>query len=119
MTGNSRILTLPGVATALLLIGAGDARASMVAYWNFDELGGSIANASVGGVNGALNGGAVFVPGAPNPQSGSVYLMTEDRIKPAGIPPAAALKCLTRLGAGSSALLHEIRDLDPHTTKVQ
>ena len=62
---------------------------------------------------------AVFVPGAPNPQSGSVYLMTEDRIKPAGIPPAAALKCLTRLGAGSNALLRKIHDLDTHTTKVQ
>ena len=62
---------------------------------------------------------AVFVPGVPNPQSGSVYLMTEDRIKPVGIPPAAALKCLTRLGAGSSALLREIDGLDTHTTKVQ
>ena len=60
-----------------------------------------------------LEGGhvAVFVPGAPNPQSGSVFLMTEDRIKPAGIPPRAALKCLMRLGAGSSALLREARDL--------
>jgi uncharacterized membrane protein len=54
---------------------------------------------------------AVFVPEAPNPQSGSVYLMTEDRIKPLGIPPKAALKCLTRLGAGSSALLRETHDL--------
>src|SRR5438876_3784033 len=63
---------------------------------------------------------AVFVPGAPNPQSGSVYLMTEDRIKPAGIPPAVALKCLTRLGAGSSALLRETPTLGTtHTTKVQ
>ncbi len=63
---------------------------------------------------------AVFVSGAPNPQSGSVYLMTEDRIKPAGIPPAAALKCLTRLGAGSSVLLREIPTLGTtHTTKVQ
>ena len=53
---------------------------------------------------------AVFVPGAPNPQLGSVYFMTEDRTRPAGIPPAAALKCLTRLGAGSSALLREIHD---------
>ena len=48
---------------------------------------------------------AVFVPGAPSPQSGSVYFMTEDRIKLADIPPAAALKCLRRLGAGSNALL--------------
>ena len=63
---------------------------------------------------------AVFVPGAPNPQSGSVYLMTEDRIKPAGIPPAVALKCLTRLGAGSSGLLRETPTLGTtHTTNVQ
>jgi len=46
--------------------------------------------------------------------------MTEDRIKPAGIPPAVALKCLTRLGAGSSALLRNIQDSGTmHTTKVQ
>jgi len=30
-----------------------------------------------------------------------------------------ALKCLTRLGAGSSALLRETHELDTHTTKVQ
>ena len=48
---------------------------------------------------------AVFVPGAPNPQSGSVYYMTAERVTPADIPPAAALKCLQRLGAGSGALL--------------
>ena len=64
---------------------------------------------------------AVFVPGAPNPQSGSVFLMTEDRIKSAGIPPAVALKCLTRLGAGSSVLLRETHDLGTttHITKIQ
>jgi uncharacterized membrane protein len=51
---------------------------------------------------------AVFVPGAPNPQLGVVYFMTSDRVKPADIPPAATLKCLRRLGAGSDALLHGI-----------
>ena len=57
-----------------------------------------------------LEGGqvAVFVPGAPSPQSGSVYFMTEDRIKAVNIPPASALKCLRRLGAGSTALLRGI-----------
>jgi uncharacterized membrane protein len=54
-----------------------------------------------------LEGGqvAVFVPGAPNPQSGSVYFMTEDRIRLVDIPSTAALKCLKRYGMGSSALL--------------
>ena len=49
---------------------------------------------------------AVFVPGAPNPQSGSVYFMTQDRIKTVDIPPARVLKCLRRLGGGSNDILH-------------
>ena len=52
---------------------------------------------------------AVFVPGAPNPHSGSIYFMTEDRIKPIGIEPTAALKCLKRLGVGSSELLRSLK----------
>ncbi len=51
---------------------------------------------------------AVFVPGAPNAQSGSVYFMTQDRIKEVDIPVAGALKCLRRLGAGSDALLRGV-----------
>jgi hypothetical protein len=54
-----------------------------------------------------LEGGhvAVFVPGAPNPLSGSVYFMTQDRIKAVDIPASGAMKCLRRVGAGSKALL--------------
>lgn len=48
---------------------------------------------------------AVYVPGAPNPASGSVYFMTEDRIKPLDMPMANALKCVRRLGVGSNGLL--------------
>jgi len=48
---------------------------------------------------------ALFVPGAPNPWSGSVYFMTEDRIKPLNVPVMSALNCLKRLGIGSNALL--------------
>jgi len=47
----------------------------------------------------------VFLPGAPSPQSGAVYLMSSDRVTPVGVPPAATLKCLKRLGAGSKELL--------------
>jgi uncharacterized membrane protein len=48
---------------------------------------------------------AVFVPGAPSPSSGSIYFMTEDRIKPLGLPLTQALKSIKRLGVGSNALL--------------
>jgi uncharacterized membrane protein len=56
---------------------------------------------------------AVFVPGAPNPLSGSLFFLPEDRIKPAHIPPAAALKCLKRLGAGSNVLLRGLSLTNP------
>ncbi|MGD0350212.1 MAG: DUF502 domain-containing protein [Verrucomicrobiota bacterium] len=47
----------------------------------------------------------VFVPGVPNASAGDVYLMNPDRVTPLEVPPARALKCLKRLGAGSNALL--------------
>ena len=43
---------------------------------------------------------AVFVPDAPRPWSGSVYLMTEDRFKRLDVSLPAALKCLRRFGHG-------------------
>ena len=57
-----------------------------------------------------LDGGhvAVFVPGAPNPLSGSVYFMTEDRIKTIDIPAAGAMKCLKRVGVGANTLLRGV-----------
>jgi uncharacterized membrane protein len=48
---------------------------------------------------------AVFVPDAPNPLSGSVYLMGPDRVRHTEIPVAAALKCLRQLGAGAHGRL--------------
>jgi len=47
----------------------------------------------------------VFIPDAPSPWSGSIFIMTEDRIKPIDVPNKAVLKCIQRLGAGSNALL--------------
>jgi uncharacterized membrane protein len=48
---------------------------------------------------------AVFVPGAPNVWSGSVYLMTEERFQRVGISRVEAVKCLRRLGVGANELL--------------
>ena len=47
---------------------------------------------------------AVFVPGVPNPQSGSLYFMSEDSIKTTDVSFNSAIKCLTSYGKGSKAL---------------
>jgi uncharacterized membrane protein len=54
-----------------------------------------------------IDGGhvAVFVPDAPNPWSGSVFFMPEDRVKSLDLSRAQLLKCLNRLGVGSNSLL--------------
>ena len=48
---------------------------------------------------------AVFIPGAPNPHSGSIQFLKEDRVRPIEVPEQSALKILKRLGAGASTLL--------------
>ena len=47
---------------------------------------------------------SIFVPGAPDPHSGSVFFFSTDTVRPAGIKLAAGLNCLRRCGAGASAL---------------
>lgn len=47
----------------------------------------------------------LFVPGAPTPTSGSVYYMTEDRVRPLDVPVLAAMGCMMRLGLGSRDLI--------------
>jgi uncharacterized membrane protein len=48
---------------------------------------------------------AVFVPGAPDPKSGSIYLLTDDRFKVVDVPRHEAMKCIKGLGIGAKALL--------------
>ena len=47
---------------------------------------------------------SIFIPGAPNPHSGSVFFFSADNVRPAGVKMAAALNCLRRCGAGALAL---------------
>ena len=47
---------------------------------------------------------SIFVPGAPDPHSGSVFFFSTDSVRPAGVKMAAALNCLRRCGAGASEL---------------
>jgi uncharacterized membrane protein len=51
----------------------------------------------------------VFVPSAPTPAAGSIYDLTEDRLKLLDVPVSAALGCIMRLGVGS----HEPFDRRP------
>lgn len=50
---------------------------------------------------------AVYIPGAPNPLSGSVYFLEKERIKKTTISMKDAMKCLRGLGTGSNNLLKE------------
>jgi uncharacterized membrane protein len=45
---------------------------------------------------------SIFVPGAPNPHSGSVFFFPTEVVRPVGIKLAAGLNCLRRCGAGAS-----------------
>ena len=47
---------------------------------------------------------SIFVPGAPDPHSGSVFFFPTDSVRPAGVKMASALDCLRRCGAGATAL---------------
>ena len=49
----------------------------------------------------------VFIPQAPNPFSGTVFYLTEDRVRPLDVPVTAAVKCIRRLGAGSKELFKQ------------
>ena len=47
----------------------------------------------------------VFIPDAPSPWAGGVFILTEDRIKPLNVPSTAALKSLQRYGEGTGAIV--------------
>lgn len=54
-----------------------------------------------------LEGGrvVVYLPGAPNPWSGSVCIVTEDRIQPIDATMILAVKTIKHLGRGSGELI--------------
>ena len=62
---------------------------------------------------GRLPGGlvAVYLPGAPNPWSGNVVFVREERVSKLHVPVTEALKMIRTLGRGSEALVAEIQTL--------
>ena len=47
----------------------------------------------------------VFVPSVPTPLAGAVYILSRDRVHPLDVPFTQAIKSISRLGAGSKALV--------------
>ena len=52
----------------------------------------------------------VFVPAAPTPFSGSIYILTPERVHPVDVPFTHAIKALSRWGSGSKELVGEIKN---------
>ena len=61
---------------------------------------------------------AVFIPEAPGLQSGAVHFITADRVRPTGVPLAAAMKILQQYGAGSGALQRSLSAAGAADTKL-
>jgi len=52
----------------------------------------------------------VFVPSAPTPVAGSVYILTANRVHPLNVPFTQALKAISRWGSGSRHLVAAMQD---------
>jgi uncharacterized membrane protein len=60
---------------------------------------------------------ALFLPGSPDPWSGSVCVAEEDRVTPLDLPVAAVAKMVRRLGRGANeALRDRLRSTEPAPT---
>jgi uncharacterized membrane protein len=55
----------------------------------------------------------VFLPGAPNPHSGAVYFVPEDRIRFADVKVVAASNRIGRCGMGAPSLLKDFTAVAP------
>jgi len=47
----------------------------------------------------------VFMPSVPTPMAGSIFIMPSDRVHPIDVPVPTMMKCISKWGAGSSALI--------------
>ena len=56
----------------------------------------------------------VFVPSAPTPISGSIYILTPERVHPVDVSFTRAVKSLSRWGSGSKELVAAMTDRSAH-----
>jgi uncharacterized membrane protein len=52
----------------------------------------------------------VFVPAAPTPFTGSIYILTPERVHPVDVPFTHAVKLLSRWGSGSKELIAAMKN---------
>jgi uncharacterized membrane protein len=52
----------------------------------------------------------IFVPSAPTPVSGSIYILTPERVHPVDVPFTHAIKSLSRWGSGSKELVAAMKN---------
>lgn len=50
----------------------------------------------------------VYIPGAPSPWTGGVFIFDEDRVEPLGVTSPSALKCLQKLGEGTGDMVKRL-----------
>jgi uncharacterized membrane protein len=58
---------------------------------------------------------AIFLPGTPDPWSGSTVFVTSDRVAPIGTEIQAALRAFKNMGRGATAAIGEVR-IQPAST---
>ena len=47
----------------------------------------------------------VFIPSVPTPMAGSILIMPSERVHPVDVPVPTMMKCISKWGTGSSAIL--------------
>ena len=52
----------------------------------------------------------VFVPSAPTPMAGAVYVLSRARVHPIDVPFTQAIRCVSQWGSGSKALVAAMRE---------
>jgi hypothetical protein len=55
---------------------------------------------------------ALFLPGSPDPWSGSICIAEENRVTPLDLPVAAAAQMVRRLGRGANQALGDRRSTE-------
>jgi uncharacterized membrane protein len=59
----------------------------------------------------------VFVPAAPTPFTGSIYILIPERVHPVDVPFSLAIKTIARWGCGSKELVAAMKPKDPYLKK--
>jgi len=89
-----------GMTTSVVEAEKGDAMRPVLARLDdYAQLAFEIERTAAGAV-------VVYLPGAPNPWSGSLCLMSAERVTPLDISMLAAVQNIKQLGKGSGALIH-------------